>query len=53
MLKAKQNFKTSGEVLTQIASYFDIMDNYIALSDTNKQRTINPQKSYSPSSQQV
>lgn len=41
--------KTSAEVCTQIASYFDIVDNCIAMSDTNKQYTINPQTSYSPS----
>ena len=49
MINSEQNFRTSGEVITQIASYFDIVDNCIALSDTNKQYTINPQTSYSPS----
>ncbi len=49
MLNSEQNFRTSGEALTQIAQYFDVVDNCIALSDTNKQYTINPQTSYSPS----
>ena len=41
--------KTSAEVCSQVASYFDIVDNCIAVSDTNKLYTINPQTSYSPS----
>ena len=41
--------KTSAEVCGQVASYFEIIDNCIALSDTNKQYTVNPQTSYSPS----
>ncbi len=41
--------RTSAEVCTQVASYFDIVDNCVAASDTNKQYTVNPQTSYSPS----
>ena len=41
--------RTSAEVCTQVASYFDVVDNCIAASDTNKQYNINPQTSYSPS----
>ena len=49
MLNPEIELRTSSETCTQIASYFDIVDNCIALSDTNKQYTINPQTSYSPS----
>ena len=42
--------KTSAEVNTQISSYFDIVDNAIAMSDTNKKYVIDAQASYSPSS---
>ena len=49
MLNNEINLRTSAECCTQIASYFDIVDNCIALSDTNKQYTISPQTSYSPS----
>ena len=49
MLNPEVYLKTSAEVTTQIASYFDIVDNCIAMSDTNKQYAINPQTSYSPS----
>ena len=49
MINNEAYLKTSAEVCTQIASYFDIVDNCIAMSDTNKQYTINPQTSYSPS----
>ena len=41
--------KTSAEVNTQIASYFDVVDNAIAMSDTNKKYVIDAQASYSPS----
>ena len=41
--------RTSAEVCTQVASYFDIVDNCISAADTNKQYNINPQTSYSPS----
>ena len=41
--------KTSAEVNTQISSYFDIVDNAIAMSDTNKKYVIDAQASYSPS----
>ncbi|WP_334097086.1 hypothetical protein, partial [Helicobacter typhlonius] len=41
--------RTSAEVCTQIASYFDIVDNCISTSDTNHLYQINPQTSYSPS----
>ena len=41
--------KTSAEVNTQVASYFDIVDNAIAMSDTNKKYVIDAQASYSPS----
>ena len=44
------NHKTSAEVNTQISSYFDIVDNAIAMSDTNKKYVIDAQASYSPSS---
>lgn len=40
--------KTSAEVNTQVAEYFDIVDNAIKMSDTNKKYTIDPQSSYSP-----
>ena len=43
------NHKTSAEVNTQISSYFDIVDNAIAMSDTNKKYVIDAQASYSPS----
>ena len=49
MLNSEVMMKTSAEVCTQIASYFDVVDNCIAMSDTNKQYTISPQTSYSPS----
>ena len=49
MLNPEIELRTSAETCTQIASYFDIVDNCIALSDTNKQYTISPQTSYSPS----
>ena len=49
MLNNEVYMKTSGEVCTQIASYFDVVDNCIAMSDTNKQYSINPQTSYGPS----
>ena len=49
MLNNEIELRTSAEACTQIASYFDIVDNCIALSDTNKQYTISPQTSYSPS----
>ena len=49
MLNPEIELRTSSETCTQIASYFDIVDNCKALSDTNKQYTINPQTSYSPS----
>ena len=49
MINPEIELRTSAEVCTQIASYFDIVDNCIALSDTNKQYTISPQTSYSPS----
>ena len=41
--------RTSAEVCTQVASYFDIVDNCIQAADTNKQYNVNPQTSYSPS----
>ena len=41
--------KTSAEVNTQVASYFDVVDNAIAMSDTNKKYVIYAQASYSPS----
>ena len=49
MLNKEIELRTSAEACTQIAQYFDIVDNCIALSDTNKQYTISPQTSYSPS----
>ena len=49
MLNSEIELRTSAECCTQIASYFDIVDNCIALSDTNKQYTISPQTSYAPS----
>ena len=49
MLNKEAYLKTSPEVCTQIASYFDVVDSCIALSDTNHTYTINPQTSYSPS----
>ena len=41
--------RTSAEVCTQVASYFDVVDNCIQAADTNKQYNVNPQTSYSPS----
>ena len=41
--------KTSAEVNTQVASYFDVVDNAVAMSDTNKKYFIDAQASYSPS----
>ena len=49
MLNNEVNMRTSAEVCSQIASYFAVVDNCIAVSDTNKQYTVNPQTSYSPS----
>lgn len=40
--------RTSAEVNTQIASYFDIVDNSVQMADTNKRYTINPQSCYAP-----
>ena len=40
---------TSAEVITQTASYFDIVDRSVAMSDTNKKYIIDAQASYSPS----
>lgn len=37
--------KTSAEVNTQISSYFDIVDNAVAMSDTNKKYVIDSQAS--------
>ena len=41
--------KTSAEVNTQVASYFTVVDNAIAMSDTNNKYFIDAQASYSPS----
>lgn len=41
--------KTSAEVNIQISSYFDIVDNAVAMSDTNRKYVIDSQASYSPS----
>ena len=49
MINHEVYMKTSAEVCSQIASYFDVVDSCIATSDTNKQYSINPQTSYSPS----
>ncbi len=49
MINNELIMQTSAEACTQIASYFDIVDNCVAMSDTNKQYSINPQTSYSPS----
>ena len=49
MLNNEAYLKTSPEVCTQILNYFDVVDNCIAMSDTNKQYSINPQTSYAPS----
>ena len=49
MLNNEVYLKTSAEVCSQVASYFDIVDNCIATSDTNKQYSVSPQTSYSPS----
>ena len=49
MINNEVSLRTSAEICTQIASYFDVVDNCIAMSDTNKQYTISPQTSYSPS----
>ena len=38
--------RTASEVNTQIASYFDIVDNSVQMADTNKRYTINPQSCY-------
>ena len=40
--------KTSAEVNTQIASYFDVVDQAIKMADTNKKYIIDAQSSYSP-----
>ena len=49
MLNNELIMQTSAEACTQIASYFDVVDNCVSMSDTNKQYSINPQTSYSPS----
>ena len=49
MLNNEVLMRTSADVCSQIASYFQVVDNCIAYSDTNKQYCINPQTSYSPS----
>ena len=49
MINKEAYLRTSAEVCTQIASYFDVVDSCIGLSDTNHQYTISPQTSYSPS----
>lgn len=49
MLNNEVIMQTSADACTQIASYFDTVDNCIAMSDTNKQYSINPQTSYGPS----
>lgn len=41
--------KTSPVAIIQLASYFDIVDNVIAIPDTNKKHFIDTQASYSPS----
>ena len=41
--------QTSAEVNTQTASYFDVVDQSVQMSDTNKRYTINPQSCYAPS----
>ena len=40
--------RTTAEVNTQIGSYFDVVDDAIKMSDTNKKYTIDSQTSYSP-----
>ena len=40
--------RTSPEAITQVASYFDIVDNAVAMSDTNKKYIVDSQASYSP-----
>ena len=40
--------RTTAEVNTQIGSYFDVVDDAIKMSDTNKKYTIDSQSSYSP-----
>ena len=49
MINNELIMQTSAEACTQIASYFDVVDNCVQMSDTNKQYSINPQTSYSPS----
>ncbi|KAK8898396.1 hypothetical protein M9Y10_000681 [Tritrichomonas musculus] len=41
--------KTSAEVNTQVAIYFDVVDNAITMSKTNNKYVIDAQASYSPS----
>lgn len=41
--------KTSAEVNTQVAIYFDVVDNAITMSETNNKYVIDAQASYSPS----
>ena len=49
MLNNEVYMRTSAEVCSQVASYFQIVDNCIADADTNHTYAINPQTSYSPS----
>ena len=49
MLNNEVSMRTSAEVCSQLSSYFTVVDNCVAVSDTNKQYCINPQTSYSPS----
>ena len=49
MLNPEVNLRTSAEICSQIGSYFQVVDNCIAVADTNRQYCINPQTSYAPS----
>ena len=49
MLNNEVNLRTSAEICSQIGSYFQIVDNCIAVADTNRAYVVNPQTSYSPS----
>lgn len=47
-LNAEVFHKISAEVNTQVASYFDVVDQAVKMSDTNKKYAIDAQSSYSP-----
>ena len=49
MLNNQVPQNTSADALSQISSYFTVVDNAVQMGDTNKRYSITPQSSYAPS----